>query len=258
MDPIEAGIHGIARRTPRRAPRKFRSSPRSTGAPARGESLDAAYWWRNIREPVRFADAVRHLRDGGHAVFVEISPRPILGGYLAESVGAGLRDCRILPTMAQGGDGLQALRRRAFEVVIAGCTTDFSSFFPATGAVRRRPGLCMAARAPLVRTFARQPRAAAAQDAARPPRPSPARRSRGMGKPARRQPPARLRGSPGRRRNPLSSRRVRRNRAGRLRGTARRTRRARSRTSPSMRPWSSIRSTARPCACRWTRMTAAS
>ena len=32
--------------------------------------------------------------------------------------------------MAPNGDGLQALRKRAFELVIAGCTTDLGAFFP--------------------------------------------------------------------------------------------------------------------------------
>ncbi|MES2946432.1 MAG: SDR family NAD(P)-dependent oxidoreductase, partial [Pseudomonadota bacterium] len=40
-----------------------------------GESLDAAYWARNLRQPVRFAETLAAMPDG---IFVEISPHPIL------------------------------------------------------------------------------------------------------------------------------------------------------------------------------------
>ncbi|WP_420710961.1 type I polyketide synthase, partial [Streptomyces sp. NRRL S-118] len=40
--------------------------------------LDAEYWYRNLREPVRFADTVTALADAGHGVFLEVSPQPVL------------------------------------------------------------------------------------------------------------------------------------------------------------------------------------
>ena len=43
-----------------------------------GEGFDAEYWVRNLREPVRFFDALRALLDSGHRAFVEASPHPIL------------------------------------------------------------------------------------------------------------------------------------------------------------------------------------
>lgn len=139
MDPIEAGVRAsLDGLRPRAEEVPFISAV--TGAPAGGATLVADYWWRNIREPVRFAEAFRCLRESGHAVFIEISPRPILGGYMAECLGAELRDCRILPTMAPNGDGLQALRKRAFEVVNAGCATDFGAFFPVAAPYVDVPG----------------------------------------------------------------------------------------------------------------------
>ncbi|MET7914298.1 acyltransferase domain-containing protein, partial [Streptomyces avermitilis] len=41
-------------------------------------SLDAAYWYRNLHQPVRFSHAVQALADDGHRVFVEVSPHPTL------------------------------------------------------------------------------------------------------------------------------------------------------------------------------------
>ena len=43
-----------------------------------GTELDAGYWYANVRQTVRFADAVRALAADGHRVFVEVSPHPVL------------------------------------------------------------------------------------------------------------------------------------------------------------------------------------
>ncbi|MFF0001809.1 type I polyketide synthase, partial [Streptomyces avermitilis] len=41
-------------------------------------TLDAAYWYRNLHQPVRFSHAVQTLTDDGHRAFIEISPHPTL------------------------------------------------------------------------------------------------------------------------------------------------------------------------------------
>ncbi|WP_257460225.1 type I polyketide synthase [Archangium lipolyticum] len=43
-----------------------------------GSGFDAAYWVRNLRDPVLFSTAVLELVQGGHTVFMEMSPHPIL------------------------------------------------------------------------------------------------------------------------------------------------------------------------------------
>ncbi|GAB2846751.1 type I polyketide synthase [Lentzea nigeriaca] len=47
--------------------------------------LDAAYWYRNLRQPVEFARTTETLLAAGHDVFVECSPHPVLVSALAES-----------------------------------------------------------------------------------------------------------------------------------------------------------------------------
>jgi polyketide synthase 7 len=49
-----------------------------TGAPVDGASLDATYWYRNARDPVRFLEGVRALLERGYGAFVETSPHPLL------------------------------------------------------------------------------------------------------------------------------------------------------------------------------------
>ncbi|MEW6704988.1 MAG: type I polyketide synthase [Pseudomonadota bacterium] len=43
-----------------------------------GSALDGAYWARNLREPVRFYQAVNALLDDGISLFVELGPHPVL------------------------------------------------------------------------------------------------------------------------------------------------------------------------------------
>ena len=47
-------------------------------AAARSAPLDAAYWARNLRQPVLFGQTLQALWAQGHRVFVEISPHPVL------------------------------------------------------------------------------------------------------------------------------------------------------------------------------------
>ncbi|WFB11173.1 SDR family NAD(P)-dependent oxidoreductase [Streptomyces sp. LX-29] len=43
-----------------------------------GTTLDARYWYRNLRQPVRFTETIHTLHQQGHTTFIEISPHPTL------------------------------------------------------------------------------------------------------------------------------------------------------------------------------------
>ncbi|AGC45619.1 polyketide synthase [Myxococcus stipitatus DSM 14675] len=49
-----------------------------TGTVLDGREMDGAYWVRNLREPVVFADSVKRLVDDGNVTFIELSPHPVL------------------------------------------------------------------------------------------------------------------------------------------------------------------------------------
>ncbi|MFD4233264.1 type I polyketide synthase [Streptomyces sp. NPDC058542] len=59
-----------------------------TGERAAGPELDAEYWCRNLRRPVRFDRALERLRADGFGVFVEVSPHPVLQIALAQGTEA--------------------------------------------------------------------------------------------------------------------------------------------------------------------------
>ncbi|WUV20302.1 SDR family NAD(P)-dependent oxidoreductase [Streptomyces sp. NBC_01485] len=43
-----------------------------------GPEADAAYWYRNLRRPVHFHQAVQALTEAGYGTFIEVSPHPVL------------------------------------------------------------------------------------------------------------------------------------------------------------------------------------
>jgi myxalamid-type polyketide synthase MxaE and MxaD len=63
-----------------------------TGKPHPGYQLDAAYWSRNVRQPVRFSAAIESLVGIGCRVFIEIGPHPVLSHAISQClVAAGER-----------------------------------------------------------------------------------------------------------------------------------------------------------------------
>lgn len=55
-----------------------------TGRVEKAPVLDAAYWWRNLRQPVLFADGLQELVKLNIGLLVEIGPHPVLQSALAE------------------------------------------------------------------------------------------------------------------------------------------------------------------------------
>ncbi|MDI4663227.1 SDR family NAD(P)-dependent oxidoreductase [Xanthobacter autotrophicus] len=77
LDDAEAGIRAdLEQLAPTATRLDFISTVTGTLLP--GTALDAGYWWHNIREPVRFADAIATAGARGATHFIEIGPRPIL------------------------------------------------------------------------------------------------------------------------------------------------------------------------------------
>ncbi len=56
------------------------------GRVVRGEEVDAGYWRRNVRERVRFAEAMREAVREGAEVYVEMNAHPVLGLWVREAV----------------------------------------------------------------------------------------------------------------------------------------------------------------------------
>jgi acyl transferase domain-containing protein/NADPH:quinone reductase-like Zn-dependent oxidoreductase/short-subunit dehydrogenase/acyl carrier protein len=82
-----------------------------------GLDLDATYWWRNLREPVRFQAAVQAAVDAGARLFIEIGPHPVLQSYLRDSLRAAEAEAPVLASLSKrdgAGDPFPAMLDRAF------------------------------------------------------------------------------------------------------------------------------------------------
>ncbi|MEV5880465.1 amino acid adenylation domain-containing protein [Streptomyces sp. NPDC052101] len=113
---LEAELAGIQ---PRAGTVPFYSTV--TGGLLDGTALDAAYWSRNLREPVRLDLAQRALLEAGLDVFVEVSPHPVLAMPLTE----GSARAVVAGTLRRGRGGRAELLCSLGELYTHGYTVDW-------------------------------------------------------------------------------------------------------------------------------------
>jgi acyl transferase domain-containing protein/NADPH:quinone reductase-like Zn-dependent oxidoreductase/acyl carrier protein len=83
MDPILSALRQeLAGLTPRDPIVPLYSTV--TAAEVTGPDWGALYWPANVRQPVRFADAISALIESGNRVFLEVGPHPVLSGNIKE------------------------------------------------------------------------------------------------------------------------------------------------------------------------------
>ncbi|GHD52909.1 hypothetical protein GCM10017083_28870 [Thalassobaculum fulvum] len=89
-----------------------------TAGPLDGAAFDARYWGRNLREPVRFAETVAGLPDD--AVFVEVSPHPVLSGAVEQGLAALDRAGPAVPLLRRAEPAADCLRAALDRLAAAG------------------------------------------------------------------------------------------------------------------------------------------
>lgn len=77
-----------------------------TASQVAGTELGPDYWGENLRRTVRFHDVVRGLRGSGHRAFVELSPHPVIGRSILDTVGD---DVAVLDSTRRDEDELATL-----------------------------------------------------------------------------------------------------------------------------------------------------
>ncbi|MBF6049189.1 SDR family NAD(P)-dependent oxidoreductase [Streptomyces sp. NRRL B-1677] len=69
-------------------------------------TMDAGYWYTNLRRPVRFEEGVRALLEAEHDVFLEMSPHPVLTAHLQDTAeDAGADDVVVTGTLRRDEGG---------------------------------------------------------------------------------------------------------------------------------------------------------
>jgi len=103
-----------------------------TGGVVGGAGLDAGYWYRNLREMVRFEDAVRGLAEGGFGTFVEVSPHPVLAVAIEQTLEVLGCEGVVVGSLRRGG-GADRFALSAAELRAAGVAVDWAAVTGAAG-----------------------------------------------------------------------------------------------------------------------------
>jgi amino acid adenylation domain-containing protein len=116
--------------------------PRSTVVPmhstvtselVNGSELDAEYWTRNFRQPVRLSQTIRRLITERHQAFLELSPHPVLTRAIEEI----LADCRqpglVLGSLRREEPERHAMLETLGALYIRGTAVNWSRIFSGAG-----------------------------------------------------------------------------------------------------------------------------
>jgi acyl transferase domain-containing protein len=95
-----------------------------------GPEMTADYWYDNLRRPVLFQDAVGTLAEAGHRMFLEVSPHPVLGAAVEDSLAAAGRPGGALATLRRGQGGPARFAESAAAAFTRGAHVDWTAFLP--------------------------------------------------------------------------------------------------------------------------------
>ena len=111
-----------------------------TGALMPGAELDGAYWWRNVRQPVKFAAATLAAAALGARVFIEIGARPTLLQHVNDIFEADTTVVATVPVFEREDDGSNPFEKTVARAVVCGAQVDLSANFgPDPGPAVRLP-----------------------------------------------------------------------------------------------------------------------
>ena len=112
MAPILSELEALVAATERRLP-SLPVVSNVTGRPERELLTEPSYWARQVREPVRFSDGIRHLLEERFDTFLELGPHPVLSAMGARHEGVPAEAW--VPTLRRdaAGAGARAGRRWA-------------------------------------------------------------------------------------------------------------------------------------------------
>ncbi|WP_442800066.1 SDR family NAD(P)-dependent oxidoreductase [Nocardia sp. NBC_01730] len=105
------------------------------------EGLDAGYWYRGLREQVRFAESVETLQRAGVNAFIEVSPHPVLTMGVegtAESIGSADR-VAVLGTLKRDRGGWEQVTVALAEAYCVGVEVAVQALAPAAARSLGKP-----------------------------------------------------------------------------------------------------------------------
>ncbi|MEU0797609.1 type I polyketide synthase [Amycolatopsis sp. NPDC005961] len=95
-----------------------------------GSTVDAQYWFTNLRTTVRFAPVVAKLAEAGYTRFVEVSPHPVLAMSIQETLDQGGYHGSVTGTLRRDEGGLTRFATSLAEHSVRGGAADWASLVP--------------------------------------------------------------------------------------------------------------------------------
>ncbi|GAA1952195.1 type I polyketide synthase [Amycolatopsis minnesotensis] len=97
--------------------------------------LGAGYWYRNLRQTVRFEPATRALLAAGYDAFVETGPHPVLGMAIRETIEAAGLDSEpaVVGSVRRDEGSLDRFLLSAAELFVRGVPVDFGPVLDGAG-----------------------------------------------------------------------------------------------------------------------------
>ncbi|MES4904961.1 MULTISPECIES: type I polyketide synthase [unclassified Streptomyces] len=101
-----------------------------TGRRIDGTAMDAAYWFTNLRQQVRFQQATEALLEDGHSAFIECSPHPVLAIGTQETIDEAGVAATALGTLRRDEGGWDRFLLALAQAHVHGVAVDWSRVFP--------------------------------------------------------------------------------------------------------------------------------
>ena len=94
--------------------------------------MDADYWYRNLREPVRFHDSVAYLLAQGEHTFVELSPHPVLAPAITDTLAGATERTQsvVIPTLHRDRPDLDAVSTALAKLHNHGHSPSWRALYP--------------------------------------------------------------------------------------------------------------------------------
>ena len=110
-----------------------------SGSPAAPEDFSAAYWWRNVRQPVNFAGAMEDLIRKEHTVFLEVGPHPVLSSSITECLLHAERRGWVLPSLRRREPDRFTLLSSLGALHTLGAKVNWKALYPESGPAVKLP-----------------------------------------------------------------------------------------------------------------------
>ncbi|WP_424892820.1 SDR family NAD(P)-dependent oxidoreductase [Streptomyces sp. XH2] len=101
-----------------------------TGGKLDAAGLGSGYWYRNMRQTVRFHAAIRSALADGHDVFVEVSPHPVQLAGIQDAIEAAEAEAVAVPTLRRGDGGRHRLLLSLAQAHAHGVAVDWDAVLP--------------------------------------------------------------------------------------------------------------------------------